>query len=265
MEERTLPKLRTNKEDARKQLGAQIETGQELYNREISSEDELSDAYDEFENWSKFNGTLLLHLFDTPSVANDYEEFSHRPYMTTSSTPFTAEVEYFRSGTERLIKRLNGISREIELYEESFNTHVKSPGDKVFVGHGHSQCWRDLQNFIVNRLKLPCDEFNRIPTAGMTIPERLEQMLDQACMAFLVMTGEDEQADGKLHARMNVIHEAGLFQGRLGLKKAIILLEDGCEKFSNIHGVVEIRFPKGEIRAAFEEIREVMEREGVLG
>lgn len=98
----------------------------------------------------------------------------------------------------------------------------------------------------------------------MTIPERLEQMLDEACIAFLVMTGEDEQADCKLHARMNVIHEVGLFQGRLGLKKAIILLEDGCEKFSNIHGVLEIRFPKGHIRATFGEIRGVMEREGVL-
>jgi hypothetical protein len=38
-------------------------------------------------------------------------------------------------------------------------------------------------------------------------------MLDQARFAFLVMTAEDEQADGNHHARMNVIHEVGLFQG----------------------------------------------------
>ena len=62
---------------------------------------------------------------------------------------------------------------------------------------------------------------------------------------------------------MNVIHEVGLFQAKLGLKKAIVLLEEGCEKFSNLHGVVEIRFPKGAIRATFEEIREVIEREGI--
>jgi hypothetical protein len=30
----------------------------------------------------------------------------------------------------------------------------------------------------------------------------------------------DELASGKVQARMNVIHEAGLFQGRLGFKKA---------------------------------------------
>ena len=51
-------------------------------------------------------------------------------------------------------------------------------------------------------------------------------------MAFLVLTAEDEQTDGTLHARENVIHEAGLFQGRLGFEKAIILLEEGCQEFS---------------------------------
>jgi predicted nucleotide-binding protein len=59
-------------------------------------------------------------------------------------------------------------------------------------------------------------------------------------------------------------HEAGLFQGRLGFEKAIIVLEDGCKEFSNIQGLGQIRFPSGNISAAFEEIRLVLEREGLL-
>ena len=78
------------------------------------------------------------------------------------------------------------------------------------------------------------------------------------------MTAEDEQADGNHHARMNVIHEAGLFQGRLGFARAIILLEEGCQEFSNIQGLGQIRFPKGNIKAAFEEVRQVLEREGLV-
>jgi predicted nucleotide-binding protein len=62
---------------------------------------------------------------------------------------------------------------------------------------------------------------------------------------------------------MNVVHEAGLFQGRLGFSRAIILLEDGCKEFSNINGLGQIRFPKGNIKATFEEIRQVLEREKV--
>lgn len=137
-------------------------------------------------------------------------------------------------------------------------------GTNVFIGHGRSQLWRDLKDFIQDRLGLPWDEFNRVPVAGVTNITRLSQMLDDAAIAFLVLTGEDEQADAKLHPRMNVVHEAGLFQGRLGFTKAIILLEEGCEEFSNIEGLGQIRFPRGNIKAAFEEIRRVLEREGLI-
>jgi predicted nucleotide-binding protein len=137
-------------------------------------------------------------------------------------------------------------------------------GNKVFIGHGQSSIWRDLKDFIQDRLGLPWDEFNRIPVAGVTNIARLSQMLEGAAIAFLILTAEDELADGKLQARMNVIHEAGLFQGRLGFKKAIILVEEGCEQFSNIEGLGQIRFPKGNVKQIFEEIRRVLEREGVL-
>jgi predicted nucleotide-binding protein len=94
---------------------------------------------------------------------------------------------------------------------------------------------------------------------------RLNEMLESAAFAFLVLTAEDEQRDGRLNARMNVVHEVGLFQGRLGFMRAIVLLEDGCEEFSNIQGLGQIRFPKDNIVAAFEEIRMVLEREGLVG
>jgi predicted nucleotide-binding protein len=137
-------------------------------------------------------------------------------------------------------------------------------GTNVFIGHGRSHAWRDLKDFVQDRLKLPWDEFNRVPVAGVTNIARLSEMLDSAAIAFLVMTAEDEMADGALQARMNVVHEAGLFQGRLGFMRAIVLLEEGCEQFSNIDGLGQIRFPQGNISAAFEDIRRVLEREELI-
>lgn len=134
----------------------------------------------------------------------------------------------------------------------------------VFIGHGRSHDWQELSAFIGDRLSLKWDEFNREPTAGLSIKERLENMLGQANFAFLIMTAEDEHTDATLHARENVIHEIGLFQGRLGFNRAIILLEDGCQEFSNVHGIGQIRYPKGYIKSTYEEIRRVLEREGVL-
>jgi len=137
-------------------------------------------------------------------------------------------------------------------------------GTNVFIGHGRSPFWRELKGFVSDRMKLPCDEFNSVPVAGVTNITRLAQMLDQASIAFLIMTAEDEQADGNQHARMNVIHEVGLFQGRLGFERAIVLLEEGCQEFSNIQGLGQIRFPKGNISAIFEDVRQVLEREGIV-
>lgn len=89
-------------------------------------------------------------------------------------------------------------------------------------------------------------------------------MLDSAAFALLVMTAEDEHADKSRHARENVIHEVGLFQGRLGFRRAIVLLEEGCAEFSNIQGLNQIRFPSGKIMAVSEDIRRVLEREKIL-
>jgi predicted nucleotide-binding protein len=141
-----------------------------------------------------------------------------------------------------------------------------SVGTKIFIGHGRSASWLELQRFIEVRLRLEAVEFNSIPTAGMTIVDRLKAMLNSVCFAFLVMSTEDHVGKSKEanRARQNVIHEIGLFQGRLGFDKAIILLEDGCSPFSNIDGLVYIPFPLGNISASFEKIRGTLEAHGLV-
>lgn len=89
-------------------------------------------------------------------------------------------------------------------------------------------------------------------------------MLDRCSFAFIVATADDKHSDGTKHARENVIHEIGMLQGRYSFERAIILLEEGCQEFSNITGIGQIRFPKGEIRTVWEDIRRVLEREGII-
>ena len=73
-------------------------------------------------------------------------------------------------------------------------------------------------------------------------------MLDDAAFALLVLTAEDEIAEGELQPRMNVVHEAGLFQGRLGFTKAIILVEEGCKSSATPKASVRLDFPKAAFR-----------------
>ncbi len=141
---------------------------------------------------------------------------------------------------------------------------LNAVGTKVFIGHGRSPLWRDVKDFVQDRLNLEWDEFNRVPVAGVTNIARLSEMLKDAGIALVIMTAEDEMKDGVVRARENVVHEVGLFQGKLGFTKAIVLLEEGCQEFSNIQGLGQIRFPKGNIKAVFEDIRLVLEREGMV-
>jgi predicted nucleotide-binding protein len=168
------------------------------------------------------------------------------------------------SQAEDIAKTIRQAVRYLQVKMELRGNTVAKPGGNVFIGHGGSPAWRDLKDFIFERLKLPYDEFNRAAAAGLSTKERLLQMLDAAKFAFLVMTAEDEKTDGTTQARANVIHESGLFQGRLGFERAIILLEEGCAEFTNIVGLTQIRFPKGNIKAVFEQVREVLEREKMI-
>lgn len=141
---------------------------------------------------------------------------------------------------------------------------AEGPKKRVFFGHGRSAVWRELKDFVQDRLHVEWDEFNSESVAGLATSERLSEMLERAGFAFLIMTAEDEMADGSAQARPNVIHEIGLFQGKLGMRRAIILLEDGCAEFSNIIGLSQIRFPRGRVSACFEDIRQVLAREGII-
>ena len=167
-----------------------------------------------------------------------------------------APVREAVSGMDAEYKRRYGTEEDPAVHRQE--------GEKVFIGHGRSEAWRALKDYITENLGLEWDEFNRESTAGQFTPERLNEMLGAAAFAFLVMTADDKHPDGTKHARENVIHEAGLFQGKLGFKHAIILLEDGWSDFSNIHGLTYIRFPKGNISAAFHEVCGVLKREGII-
>ena len=81
---------------------------------------------------------------------------------------------------------------------------------------------------------------------------------------MLVLTGEDETAEGGKRARQNVIHEAGLFQGVLGFQRAVMLVQKGAEEFSNVAGLQYIEFEKDKIENCFWELQRVLKREGIL-
>jgi Predicted nucleotide-binding protein containing TIR-like domain len=201
------------------------------------------------------------HFFTRDSLALS-QGFRTPPHVEVLAEMFTLHQPRILCGELSSIARKAGSHLTRKTLQRRRSEMV---GTNVFIGHGRSLLWKDLKDFVQDRLKPPWDEFNRVPVAGVANVARLSEMLDAAAVAFLIMTGEDELADGTLQARLNVVHEAGLFQGRLGVGRAIVLLEEGCEEFSNLHGLGQVRFPKGNIKAAFEDVRLILEREKIIG
>jgi predicted nucleotide-binding protein len=258
--------LRVRPEELETELSARLAIGQELLSREVSDLDEVRALREEFRTWYDVNEQLLRHRFTTDEVFKRHRLVAY----ASGSLRGTAyqELELVRKDISHAMQKLESVRQQLTYFdvEPSARSGEMRPsgGDRVFIGHGRSPLWRELKDFLADRLKLDWEEFNRVSPAGIATTERLSSMLENASVAFVVLTAEDEHTDGSEHARENVIHEAGLFQGRLGFPRAIVLLEEGCAEFSNIHGLGQIRFPKGNIAASFEQIRQVLEREGLV-
>jgi len=199
------------------------------------------------------------------AVRSRLEKIYGKDSPLLSSLPATGIDRSIADPRAELTRRAEQLRRIIEALKVVPEA-AKSPllGRKIFIGHGHSLVWLQLKDFIRERMGFPCDEFNIEPAAGISTTARIETMLAQAGLAFVIMTAEEKHADGRIYARPNVIHESGLFQGKLGTRRAIVLLEDGCCDFSNIAGLTQIRFPQGDLKPGFEEVRRVFEREGFM-
>ena len=268
MTDNKVPKLRVSEVEASEKIRSRINIGKKLLETKISSEEDFTVLERDTRKWTDYNKTLFKTLFDE-SPLSDW----HGSVMVgVTGRDLYEEITSHKKDISRWINNLESIYEQLDIYADLPNNTqqptnqdtVNNENKKIFIGHGGSDIWKVLRDFIVDTLELEYEEFNRVSAAGEFIGNRLEEMLDKSCMAFLIMTGEDEQTDGSLRARENVIHEIGFFQGRLGFKRAIILLEEGCEEFSNIRGIGQIRFPKGDMRAAFEDIFKVLKRESII-
>jgi hypothetical protein len=99
-----------------------------------------------------------------------------------------AEVASIRQAFN-ICTELGEISRKAESHiERKAKRRVREArvGTNVFIGHGRSPAWREVKDFVSDRLHLPWDEFNRVPVAGVTNQARLSEMLDAAAIFLAV-------------------------------------------------------------------------------
>ena len=191
--------------------------------------------------------------------------------MQGLNTPPHIEIKYrFQSYYEPYLalKKLVKIIQSTIIHFESIKVYNERKSSiakrSVFIGHGRSSEWRKLSVYLEEQHGLNWIEFEHSEIRGITVIQRLKDLLDKSVFALIVMTAEDEHMDSTLHARSNVIHEIGLFQGRLGFENVLVLIEKDCSNFSNINGLIHVEFTKNNIQEIFHRIEKALRREGVL-
>jgi len=213
------------------------------------------------------NETLTLD--DEREFFSEYRKPHDSSTIRKSDVNINITINYTKNADTTLIveaKTRGEIENVFELFEENHSQSIV-PNDKeiktpvIFIGHGRSSLWRDLKDHLTDKHDYKIEAYETGARAGHTIRDVLDEMANKSSFAILVMTGEDEDKEGKLKARPNVIHEIGLFQGRLGFSRAIVLLEDETEEFSNLFGIQQLRFSKGNIKEVFGDILATLKRE----
>lgn len=136
--------------------------------------------------------------------------------------------------------------------------------ERVFLGHGRNSLWARVQVYLKDDLQLDVEAWESEPRAGRHSVDVLEGLLNSCTFAVIVATGEDATPQGGIRARQNVVHEIGLFQGRIGFKKVALLLQEGIEEFSNLAGLQVIPFAGEMIQATFYDLGRMLKREGVV-
>lgn len=160
---------------------------------------------------------------------------------------------------------LSGTDLEIELNSvKPKQATIAKGGGQIFIGHGRSKLWARVQVFLKDDLNLKPLTYEDESRTSESIINILNDFLNKSSFAILIMTAEDETAEGKTRARQNVIHEAGLFQGRLGFDKVIILKQEGLEEFSNIAGLQYISFTDEKIEQCFWELQRKFKKMGLV-
>lgn len=189
-----------------------------------------------------------------PALYGDFQQIATQPAVEMHQ-PDKDGPRLFNYGRYQLERLGRDIDQVLEIRANSELSQPAANAGKelkrVFISHGRSSDWREVQAYIEKDIGLATLELAQEPNAGQTIIEKLESNASSCDSAVIVMTGDDFDADGQAKARENVMHEIGFFQAKYGRARVCLLHEEAVSIPTNLSGVVYVPFPKGSVSASF--------------
>lgn len=212
--------------------------------------------------WQDYNLELIKHSF-TREQDDYYLEYKRlhgeKGLVDWSSrvgqNPFDRIKKYIQayasSDFDYLIRLQNKINlipiqiNSIQIPSAPNKKNKKHLTRKAFIIHGHNNETKlEVARFLEKELKIKALILHEEASLGKTIIEKIEGNSD-VDFAVALWTADDEGKSKREkalrdRARQNVVYETGLFVGKLGRNKVIILTDINVEIPSDLLGVVHI-------------------------
>lgn len=165
----------------------------------------------------------------------------------------SAEIMYGEISHEEFMRNihealLNLLDEAIDFLDMSADAEEHTGEDvvknKIFIVHGHDEALKyQLSDWLRKIGVEPIILHEQANGGTSSILDKLERYSDVDC-AIALFTADDVGSEkGKElqpRARQNVVFEAGMFLGKLGKKRVIVLYEEGIESPGDLGGCVYI-------------------------
>jgi len=237
-------------------LENRIEIGEELFNRSITNQNELTTADSDYKLWSDYNFEMLKQVFNIE--INDYmDSYNHAGYtfMGQMGEVQGDPVQTFKNLVKYKLDNLKSLLTRAELLKSQVTSNtlisVATPKTtlsktEVFIVHGHDDAAKNKTARFIEKLGLKPIILHEQASGSKTVIEKIEAYSNVGFGIVLytpcdIGAKNEEKPNLRNRARQNVVFEHGFLIGKIGRENVCALVKDEIETPNDISGVVYVK------------------------
>lgn len=256
-DETVITELTVDKSEFKQKLNERIVNGEELFKRNIQTQQDLDKLKNDYSSWTDYNSELLKQSFNIPynEYKHTYDNAGYSMFGDIGGGNYQNPVEERKYLINVKIENLKKLEAKVDLLKSSIPTHVSSFQDtkiiksieknEIFIVHGHDNEAKVKAALFISRLGFKPIILHEQASSGKTIIEKIEEYTNVG-FGIVLYTPCDiggkqiTSPQLKSRARQNVVFEHGYLIGKIGRNNVCALVKGDIETPNDISGVVYI-------------------------
>ena len=236
-------------------LEKRIEIGEEIFNRNILTQQDLITANSDYKLWTDYNFEMLKQVFNIE--INDYMDSYKQAGYTFLGQMGEVQgnpIQTFKNLVKYKLDDLRSLLTRAELLKSQVTNNTISIAiptktlskTEVFIVHGHDDAAKTKTARFIEKLGLKPIILHEQASGSRTVIEKIEAYSNVGFGIVLytpcdIGAKKEENLDLKNRARQNVIFEHGFLIGKIGRENVCALVKDNIETPNDISGVIYVK------------------------